>query len=72
MLVAIKKNLEPCPFCGKPAVVDKNESREAGYAEDYFALGCETTHCRGSVYREVSYAPSFRFDAEIKSWNQRP
>ena len=70
MIVKCSKKLKVCPFCGQQAVLDQNESELAGHGR-YYALGCETKDCRGSVYREVAYHPEGMVSREIAAWNTR-
>jgi len=60
--------LEPCPFCGNPAILNQ-EKRAAG---PYFTIGCETEDCRACHWKQGEAFPASLIPAEVSAWNLRP
>jgi hypothetical protein len=67
----MEAELKPCPFCGRKAILQKDEDHHGGY----FSLGCakdplSDDTCPGkSVYYTE---PIENLDNAIKLWNTRP
>ena len=59
--------LEPCPFCGKQAILkDGEELWDDSPPEQYFQVGCEDINCIGNI--DIKYSSA---KEAADNWNKR-
>ncbi len=71
-LILDMEELEPCPFCGKKAVLLRDNGENDGYSCTWttsYGCGCQTKDCRGEIDNDTCNSSSSC--AAIYQWNKR-